>query len=166
MRRHDPHPRLAKAILLAFICLAIPGLTRGQQAGSAMVLVEKFKTNRVFWEQFEIAEQLVKAHDTSVLEHLKPFLKDDDRHVRGNAAYIFAALGDDGGFEVIKAILTDRSERSEGQGIPGAGWALKAQIAADRYYAVHLLGDLKDVRAVAILVPLVPRQNLLHSQNE
>jgi HEAT repeat protein len=29
------------------------------------------------------------------------------------------------------------------------------QIRADRYYAVHLLGDLKDRRAVPILIPLL-----------
>jgi hypothetical protein len=121
----------------------------------APVLVEQFGTNRVLWAQFEIAEKIVKLHDTSVLEELKPYLKDNDRHVRGNAAYVFAALGDDDGFEVIKATLTDWSERSEGQGIPGGNWDLRAQISADRYYAVHLFGDLKDVRAVSILVPLL-----------
>jgi hypothetical protein len=155
MMRRSPHPKVANAILLAFVCLAIPGLTRGQQVGSATALMEEFRTSRVFWEQFEIAGKLVKLHDTSVLPPLKPYLKDDDRHVRGNAAYIFAALADDTGFEVLRGILSDRSERPEGQGIPGGGWALKAQISADRYYAVHLLGDLKDARAVAILVPLL-----------
>lgn len=122
---------------------------------SAADLVAQFKTNRVFWQQFEIAEKIVKLHDTSVLAQLKPYLKDDDRHVRGNAAYIFSALGNDEGFEVIKAILTDRSERSEGEGSPGGNWSLRTQISADRYYAVHLFGDLKDVRAVPILVPLL-----------
>jgi hypothetical protein len=155
MRLHAPHARRTKPILLSFIFLAIPGIAGGQQAGSAVELVEQFKTSQVFFEQFEIAEKLVKFHDTSVLGPLKPYLKDNDRHARGNAAYIFAALGDDRGFEVIKTILTDRSARSEGQGIPGGGWALRAQISADRYYAVHLFGDLKDVRAVAILVPLL-----------
>jgi hypothetical protein len=87
-----------------------------------LVLLEQFRTDRVFWKQFEIAEKIVKLRDTSVLEQLKLYLKDNDRHVRGNAAYVFAALGDDEGVEVIKAILTDRSERSEGQGIPGGNW--------------------------------------------
>jgi HEAT repeats len=31
----------------------------------------------------------------------------------------------------------------------------KAQIASDRYYAVHVLGDLRDARAVQILIPLL-----------
>jgi HEAT repeat protein len=154
MSRHH-FRRFANPILVAFIFLAIPGHTRGQQSESVAELVEQFKTNRVFWQQFEIAEKLVKLRDISILGFFEPYLKDDDRHVRGNAAYMFAVLGDNRGFEVIKTILTDRSKRSEGQGIPGGGWALRAQIAADRYYAVHLFGDLKDVRAVAILIPLL-----------
>jgi hypothetical protein len=64
MMRHGPHPRVANAIRLAFICLAILGVTRGQQVGSAIALIEEFRTNRVFWEQFEIAGRLVKLHDT------------------------------------------------------------------------------------------------------
>ncbi len=39
--------------------------------------------------------------------------------------------------------------------MPGGNWSVDAQIAADRYYAAHLFGDLKDVRAVAILIPLL-----------
>jgi hypothetical protein len=122
MMRRSPHPKVANAILLAFVCLAIPGLTRGQQVGSATALMEEFRTSRVFWEQFEIAGKLVKLHDTSVLQPLKPYLKDDDRHVRGNAAYIFAALADDNGFEVLRGILSDRSERpGKGKGFREAG---------------------------------------------
>ena len=34
-------------------------------------------------------------------------------------------------------------------------WSLQAEIAGDRYYAAHLLGDFKDPRAVPILVPLL-----------
>jgi HEAT repeat protein len=68
---------------------------------------------------------------------------------------MFAALGDRRGFDVITAILNDRSERPEGQGIPGGRWSLQAQISADRYYAVHLLGQLKDPTAVPVLVALL-----------
>ena len=56
---------------------------------------------------------------------------------------------------MIAAILRDHSDRPEGQGIPGGGWTLQGQIRADRYYAAHLLGDLKDPRAIPILVPLL-----------
>jgi HEAT repeat protein len=91
----------------------------------------------------------------------------DDRHLRGNAAFVFAGLGDPRGFEVITAILNDRSERTAGQGVaylhtgpadqghPDAKQFLALQISADRYYAAHLLGDLKDSRAVPILIQLL-----------
>ena len=41
------------------------------------------------------------------------------------------------------------------QGIPGGNWTVQAQIRADRYYAAHLLGDLKDPRGVDVLIPLL-----------
>jgi len=102
-----------------------------------------------------VAKKIVALRDKSVLQDLEPSLSDDDRHVRGNAAFVFAGLGDDHGFQVIKAILEDRSNRPSGQGFPGGNWTLQEQIRADRYHAAHLFGDLKDARAVPILVPLL-----------
>ena len=142
-------------MLAILVSLVMPTLSSGQKNISAAELVEQFKSNHSFWEQFEVAEKLAKLGDKSVLSKLEPYLTDEDRHVRGNSAFVFAALGDDRGFEAIVAILTDRSNRGEGQGIPGGGWSLTAQIASDRYYAAHLLGDLKNSRAVPILVPLL-----------
>jgi HEAT repeat protein len=147
-------PNVLKS-LLVLILLVATGPARSQQLATSGDLVEQFKINRDFWQQFEVAEKLARLHDASVLEQLRPFLRDEDRHVRGNAAYVFAVLGDELGFETITAILGDRSGRTGGQGIPGAGWSLSAQISSDRYYAAHLLGDLRDVRAVPILVPLL-----------
>jgi HEAT repeat protein len=128
---------------------------RGQQRSSVSELLSQFENEQVFWRQIEIAKKIVAAHDSSVLPKLEPWLTQEDRHVRGNAAFIFAALGDPRGFDTITAILRDHSERPEGQGIPGGRWSLQAQIRADRYYAAHLLGDLKDARAIPILVPLL-----------
>ena len=59
------------------------------------------------------------------------------------------------GFDTIAEILDDRSERSAGQGVPGTRWNVLAQIRADRYYAAHLLGDLRDPDGVDLLVPLL-----------
>jgi HEAT repeat protein len=118
-------------------------------------LLQQFETTRVFWRQFEVAKAIVATKDTGVLPKLQSWLTDDDRHLRGNAAFIYARLGDTRGFDVITAILRDYSERPEGQGIPGGRWSLRGQIRADRYYAAHLLGDLKDHGAVPILVPLL-----------
>jgi HEAT repeat protein len=107
----------------------------------------------------EVAKKIVALRDTRMLTELESWLTIEDRHLRGNAAFIFAGLGDDRGWEILGAILGDMSNRAEGQGIPMAPsngqFSLAAQISADRYYAVHLLGELKDERAVPILVPLL-----------
>jgi hypothetical protein len=118
-------------------------------------LVDQFKNERVFWRQVAIAKEIVDRRDASILPSLTGWLSHEDRHLRGNAAFVVAALGDARGFQAITDILTDRAERSEGQGIPGGRWSLQAQIRADRYYAAHLLGDLRDPRAVPILIPLL-----------
>ena len=90
---------------------------------------------------------------------LAEWLQHPDRHIRGNVAFIFASFGDPSGLETIADILTDRGERPEGQGIPGmtgdGKYRFEAQVRADRYYAAHLLGDLKNSQGVDLLVPLL-----------
>ncbi len=110
----------------------------------------------VFWRQFEVAKAIAVANDPSVLPKLEPWLTREDRHSRGNAAFIFARLGDPRGFDVIVAILGDRSETREVHRVSSVGrpWT-QGQISEDRYYAAHLLGDLKDPRAIPILVRLL-----------
>lgn len=130
-------------------------------AQTASNLVEQFENTTVFWEQFEIAKKIVGLHDNSVLPQLEPWLRCEDMHRRGNAAFVFAKLGDDRGFQVIKAILEDRSPKravfeSDWQGHPSP----ERQIREDRYYAAHLFGDLKDSRAVPILIPLLKDQEV------
>ena len=143
-----------EVLVVLALFLGIAGVATDQQRGSAADLLEQFKTNCAYSHQFQIAQKLVSLHDTAVLPGLAPYLKDDDRHVRGNAALVFAGLGDDRGLHVIYAILRDRSDRPRGQGT-GGNWSVASQIVSDRYYAAHLLGDLKDPRAVPILVSLL-----------
>src|SRR6266496_1435385 len=130
----------------------------GLNAALAATLVDEFKASTVFWQQLEIAKKIVQARDTGVLPQLSSHLTHEDRHIRGNAAFVFAGLGDPRGLPIITAILSDRSERPEGQGIgaaPSTGRpSVQQQINADRYYAVHLLGQLKDPKAVPVLLPL------------
>ena len=144
--------RLGCPLVLLF---AAPSLDRGQQRPPVAESLQQFETTTVFWRQLEVAKAIVAANDTSVLLKLQSWLTHEDRHLRGNAAFVFAGLGDSRGFDAIAAILRDRSERPEGQGIPGGRWSVQGQIGADRYYAAHLMGDLKDPRAVPILVPLL-----------
>jgi hypothetical protein len=108
---------------------------------SVSALVGQFKNEKVFWRQFEIAKEIVKRHDASVLSSLVDWLNHEDRHIRGNVAFIFGRLGDARGLQVIIDILTDRSERPEPQGL-GTGikdrkYHVEVQIRQDRYYAVH-----------------------------
>jgi len=132
---------------------AVPVVER--HAHSAKDVLALFKAEPVFWRQFEIAKALAAASDRSVIADLEPWLTHDDRHLRGNAAFVLGRLGDPRGFDTIVAILADRSSRPAGQGIPGGNWTMRAQIRTDRYYAAHLLGELKDPRAVDVLIPLL-----------
>jgi len=128
-------------------------------AQNSTALIQQFKNEKVFWKQFEIGKTIAGKHDPSALPPLADWLGHADRHIRGNVAFIFASLGDPRGLQTIADILADRSERPEGQGIPTAPsdgrYRFERQVAADRYYAAHLLGDLRDPRGVALLVPLL-----------
>jgi hypothetical protein len=145
-------------ILLGIMCLlhTVSGQTSKHPSERTGELVEQFKTTTTFWKQLEVAKQIVALHDKSVLQELEPWLSNEDMHLRGNAAFIFASLGDDHGFQVIKAILENRSPKRAVSMIDDGGRpSPELQIREDRYYAAHLFGDLKDVRAVPILIPLL-----------
>jgi len=135
------------------------GPAAAQTGDSGARLVERFKQSKPFFAQIEVARQIISLGNADLLEDLKDMLSSEDRHARANAAFVFAGLGDIRGLETVANILQDRSYRPEGQGIgiaPGDGkYHVERQIAADRYYAVHVLGELKDARAIPILTPLL-----------
>ena len=141
------------------VLLQPPSQNVATQTGDTMLsareLLDRFKAEKVFWRQLEIGKALATANDRGAIAELEAWLQHDDRHLRGNVAFVLGRLGDPRGFETIVAILADRSQRSMGQGIPGGNWTLQAQIRADRYYAAHLLGDLKDPRGVELLTSLM-----------
>ncbi len=142
--------------ILAVLVLSPPRVVYAQEHQPISELVRQFEGERVFWRQIEVARAIVAASDASVLPRLEPWLTHQDRHLRGNAAFIFAGLGDSRGFDVIVAILSDRSKERTVQEISSVGTpSVQAQIRQDRYYAAHLLGDLKDPRGVAVIVPLM-----------
>ena len=125
------------------------------RALSVRELLDRFKKEQVFWRQLEIGRALAAVSDRGAVAELEAWLNHDDRHVRGNAAFVLGRLGEPRGFATIAAILVDRAPRTTGQGIPGGTWSLQAQIRSDRYYAAHLLGDLKDPRGVGLLISLM-----------
>ncbi|HEX5430818.1 MAG TPA: HEAT repeat domain-containing protein, partial [Bryobacteraceae bacterium] len=140
------------------VALFLPSLQviHAQDRPPVSELLRQFEGETVFWRQFEVAQAIVAANDKSVLPQLESWLTHEDRRIRGNAAFIFAGLGDPRGFDVIVATLTDYSAKREVHTISSVGlpW-VQGQIRQDRYYAAHLLGDLKDPRAIPILVPLL-----------
>ena len=154
---------MRSSILTVLVVVVLHGIVTvapgGLRPSPAAALAAQFDAEPVFWRQLEIAKQLVRFGDRRVLPQLEHWLGHADRHARGNAALVFAGLGDPRGLEVIAAMLSDRSDRPEGQGIAGAPsdgrYHVADQIRADRYHAAHLLGDLRDARGVAMLVPLL-----------
>src|SRR5688500_9809971 len=72
-------------------------------------LVAKFQAETVDWKQAEIAIEIAKVATFDDLSSLEPWLAHEDRRVRGNAAYLFAKLGDRRGLATIEGILTDYS---------------------------------------------------------
>ena len=159
-------PKIVVVFMMVMSCLNLRSQSAGGSAwgapnASGADLIGQFYENRVFWQQFEVAQKIAKLRDPTLLKQLEPFLKDEDRHVRANAAFVFASLGDERGFDVICATLEDRtSGRPETQGIPGGNWSLRAQVRSDRYYAAHLLGDLRNPRALPILIPLLKDEDV------
>src|ERR1700729_3088587 len=93
--------------VLAFgICVALmPGTLPSTALPQPVELLEQFENTTVFWEQFEVAKKIVALGDKSVLPRLEPWLRCEDMRRRGNAAFVFAKLGDDRGFRVINAIV-------------------------------------------------------------
>src|SRR5262249_34008996 len=84
---------------------------------TSSALVEQFKNEKIFWKQINYAKAIVAKHDASVLPLLADWLRHQDRHIRGNVAFIFASFSDPRGLQTIADILADRSDRPEGQGI-------------------------------------------------
>ncbi len=148
----DPPERIAR---IKEGWLRVIAADREMQALSWRELLDRFKAETLFFQQFEIAKALAATKNSAVIAELEAWLTHDDRQVRGNVAFVLGRLGDPRGFETIAGILADRSPRPVGPGRNGAKWTLEAQIVADRYYAAHLLGDLKDPRGVDLLIPLL-----------
>jgi hypothetical protein len=128
-------------------------VARGEDLSTSELLA-RFRTTEMFWRQREIGEFLVTRRGPAVNEALVPMLTSEDRHVRANAAYVLAKHGDQRGFDTLFAILKDWSARACGQGVPAGPCTSDSQRVADRYYAVHLLGELRDPRAIPVLAKL------------
>jgi HEAT repeat protein len=153
----DPAERIAR---VRQWWLRLIASDREMRARPVRDLIDRFKAEKVFWRQFEFGQALAAANDRRAIAELEAWLTHEDRHLRGNVGFVLGRLGDPRGFEAIAAILADRSPRPSGQGGPAAKWTVQTQIREDRYYAAHLLGDLKDRRGAARLIPLLNDQDV------
>jgi len=158
---------LGLGVRIPVILDAVSVGAQSQQDAPFTDVLRRFQSTTFFWQQLEVAKEIARIGDRRLLKELEPLLASEDRHVRGNAAFVFAGLGDPRGFETIREILTDRSYRRFGQGIPGGpsnptapDWWLASQIKADRYYAVHLFGELKNPQAIDALIPLLDDKDI------
>jgi hypothetical protein len=110
-----PLSRLFLAMLMALFSIAVAA---AQTDTSGAKLIEDFRKAKYSFNQFEIGKKIVAFNDRSLLDNLKDLLSSEDRHVRGNAAFLFASLGDSRGLGIIAEIIQDTSYRVEGQGQP------------------------------------------------
>ena len=125
-------------------------------------LVEAFTEVQYFWQQLEIASQIGELGDKSAIQKLEGQLISQDRATRCNAGLALARLGDDRGITVIIAELKDKGPR------PARGGKIRSdgepddrgQLRQDRYYAAHVLGVLKDKRAIPILLEYVDDEDV------
>ena len=121
-------------MLIALLVALLPLLQTGanpdvssMQALSARERLNRFKQENVFWRQFEIGQALAAATDRGAIAELEAWLTHDDRHVRGNVAFVLGRLGDPRGFETIAEILADRSRVLR----PGHPWREMERAGAD-----------------------------------
>src|SRR5262249_27511994 len=119
--------KAVRFFILAIFTLCAPALADAQTGQSVNILVKEFEATKVFWQQFEIAKQLVRGGENRALPALESWLSNEDRHTRCNAAFVFAGLGDDRGLEIISAVLKDMTDRPEGQGVPTFPWSIRRQ---------------------------------------
>ena len=123
-------------------------------AKRAIDLLREFKEEKTFWKQSDIARKLIAAGDKRVVPEIVPILASADRHVRCNAAWVLAGLGDERGLPAVLAELKDTSDRPTGpERIRNDGTRYVAgQIVADHYYAAWVLEKIGDRRAVPALI--------------
>lgn len=144
--------------LLALLLVSSPALPQPNPtraaSGDIARLIGEFSTAKYFWEQTDIARQLVATGDKAVISEIRPYLETNDRRRRCNAAFVLAGLGDKRGTDMLISELEDTvlsSRIVEGGNSPGPSPAVQ-QVTADRYFAALLLGELREEAAVPALV--------------
>ena len=80
------------------------------QAGKTGVdLMVKFSSAEYFWQQADVARELIALGDRKIIPQIEKHLDTEDRCRRCNAAMVLAGLGDKRGLAVILAEFKDRT---------------------------------------------------------
>src|SRR5688572_10809805 len=114
-------------------------------------------------KEFERTPSLENAHRLAAagnkeaipdaVPRLAAMIKSPDRSVRCNAGLVLARLGDDRGLAAVVAELNDAAPRpAPGRTRSDGKPDVSGQVRQDRYYAAHVLGEMRDKRAVPALV--------------
>jgi HEAT repeat protein len=140
--------------MLALLLASSPSVS---QTPDVDRLIDEFRTAEYFWQQHDIARELIAAGDRSAITEIQPYLTTRDRRRRCNAAFVLAGLGDERGVEILISELQDTEAGSrvlmaEGptSGTPRA--LAMQQVRSDRYFAALLLGELRERVAVPALI--------------
>ncbi len=119
-------------------------------------LVQAFEKAKYGWQQLEIAQQMVKSGDRSLIPALSRHLDSDDEHLRCNAGFVLAGLGDERGLEAIISELKTKKLRPLERPRSDTGEPFLEQRYG--YYAIHVLGKLRDKRAVPVLIEFLDKE--------
>lgn len=81
---------LGGLVLLCVMDQRVSGLTV-QERQSVRALVNEFRDAALFWRQLDLAKKIVALQSPEVVSGLEPWLQHEDRHIRGNVGFVFAA---------------------------------------------------------------------------
>jgi HEAT repeat protein len=129
-------------------------------------LISQFATAEYFWQQTEIARELIATGDRSVIVAIQPYLETNDRRRRCNAAFVLAGLGDERGTVILISELEDMEPGSrileDGRNTGPQSLASRgiSQVRSDRYFAALLLGELRERAAVPALIAATRDQSI------
>ena len=123
-------------------------------------LLRKFEAATHAWQQLHIAKQIVELGDRSVMSSLLPHLDADDEHLRCNAGFVVAKLGDDRGLNAIISELKTKKARLSQRVKSDTGKPFLEERYG--YYAIHVLGKLRDRNAVPVLIEFLEREEEHH----
>jgi hypothetical protein len=129
----------------------------GAPSANIAGLIDEFSNAKYFWQQTDIARELIATGDGSVIAAIQPYLQTDDRRRRCNASFVLAGLGDERGTIILISELEDTEPGSRiVEDGPTAGPSLASrgvqQVRSDRYFAALLLGELREKAAVPALI--------------